>query len=106
MKVFHVEVRRFALLAAATFLIPILGCSGSHPGVWKQAEIEKEIKERLHLTEISMTGDAASGYTATGTDTNGEPFKVTIKQFPAEKKLTYKAEGGRGTVEEGKVEFK
>ena len=59
----------------------------------------------LRLTEISLTSDPAGGYTGSGKLADGETLKLKVTQDPAAKRLSWKAEGDRGTFEDGSYEF-
>ncbi|WP_157593997.1 hypothetical protein [Rubripirellula obstinata] len=46
---------------------------------------------------------ASGGLTGSGTDAEGQTYKITVTQDPAAKELSYVAEGDRGATEEGSI---
>jgi len=86
-------------------LLGISGCEKSHPGNYAQPEVEAQLKKSLKLTELQITADPGGGYTGTGKTADGESLKLKITQDLSSKRLSWKADGDRGTIEEGKYEF-
>ncbi len=81
------------------------GCNRPNPGTFSQPEVEAQVMKSLKLTEISLTADPAGGYTGSGKLADGETMKLKITQDPNAKRLSWKAEGDRGTFEDGSYEF-
>ena len=81
------------------------GCQRSNPGNYSQQEVEAQIKKSLKLTEIQLSPDPAGGYTGSGKTADGEGFKMKITQDAIQKSLKWKADGNRGTIEEGSFSF-
>lgn len=78
-----------------------VGCgTRANPGMWSEADIESNIKQKMDLEELDVVR-SADGYTGTGKNYDGETFSLTIKQDAAASKLEYTAVGDRGTNEQG-----
>ncbi len=87
------------------FCVAVSGCSKQNPGTYGQPEVEAQVIKSLKLSEIQLTVDPAGGYSGTGKTADGESYKLKIMQDAAMKRLSWKADGDRGTIEEGKFEF-
>ena len=99
-------VRSLMALSTAFALILALcsGCNSFDPSKWDQEQISKEIKEKHNLTELTLTpSEGGGGYTGTGKEASGESFKITVTQNAAEKSVSYKLDGDRGSIFENKV---
>ena len=59
----------------------------------------------LKLSELHITVDPSGGYSGTGKTADGESYKLKITQDASMKRLSWQADGDRGTIEEGKFEF-
>ena len=98
-------VRLILPICILLFSIASSGCQRSHPGNYSQQEVESQVKKSLKLTEIQLTPDPAGGYTGNGKTADGEGFKLKITQDSVQKSLKWKAEGNRGTIEDGSFSF-
>ena len=87
------------------FSVAISGCERRHPGNYPQPEVEAQVMKSLKLTEIQITADPAGGYSGTGKTADGESFKLKLTQDVAQKSLNWKADGDRGSIEEGSFKF-
>ena len=87
------------------FSVAISGCERRHPGNYPQPEVEAQVMKSLKLTELQITADPAGGYSGTGKTADGESFKLKLTQDAAEKSLSWKADGDRGSIEEGSFKF-
>jgi hypothetical protein len=82
-------------------LLLAAGCADTNnPGSWDQAKVATQMKSSLKLTEVSLS-PAAGGFSGTGKAEDGETYKITVTQDPANKRLDWKAEGDRGSNEDG-----
>lgn len=97
--------RHILLICLLVFPVAISGCERSHPGNYKQPEVEAQVIKSLKLTEIQIAADPAGGYSGTGKTANGESFKLKLTQDVAQKSLKWKADGDRGSMEEGSFKF-
>lgn len=79
-----------------------LGCNTFDPSKWDKDQVSKEITEKHNLTELTLK-PAEGGFSGTGKDAGGETFKITVKQNAAEKSVSYKLDGDRGSILENKV---
>ena len=95
----------FRILCIFILCVAASGCTTSNPGTYAQPEVEAQVIKSLKLSEIRLATDPAGGYTGTGKNSDGESFKLKITQDAALKRLSWKADGDRGTIEEGKFEF-
>ena len=98
-------VRLILLICMLAFSIALSGCQRSHPGNYSQQEVEAQVKKSLKLTEIQLVPDPAGGYSGSGKTADGEGFKLKINQDATLKSLNWKAEGNRGTIEDGRFSF-
>ena len=98
-------VRHILPICVLVFFVAITGCEWSHPGNYPQPEVEAQVKKSLKLTEIQITADPGGGYTGTGKTADGESFKLKLTQDVAQKSLNWKADGDRGSIEEGSFKF-
>ncbi len=57
------------------------------------------------MNQQNITVDPSGGYTGTGKTADGESYKLKITQDAEMKRLSWKADGDRGTIKEGKFEF-
>ena len=87
------------------FAVSISGCAKTHPGNYAQPEVEAQLKKSLELIEIQLTRDPAGGYSGTGKNAEGETYKLKISQDEALKRLIWKADGDRGDLREGNLQF-
>ena len=98
-------VRLILPICILMFSIAISGCQRSHPGNYSQQEVEAQVKKSLKLTEIQIVPDQAGGYSGSGKTADGEGFKLKITQDATQKSLNWKADGNRGTIEDGSFKF-
>ena len=98
-------VRHILPICLLVFFVAITGCERSHPGIYTQSQVEAQVMKSLKLTEIQITTDPAGGYTGTGKTAAGESFKLKLTQDVAQKSLNWKADGDRGSIEEGSFKF-
>ncbi|MFM7059094.1 MAG: hypothetical protein ACKO2P_19460 [Planctomycetota bacterium] len=80
-----------------------VGCASETPGTWKQPKVEAEVVQRLKLTSISLS-PVSGGFEGTGTAQDGETYRLKIAQDSAKGRLSWVAEGDRGSEEEGSIE--
>ena len=98
-------VRLILPICILMFTITISGCQRSHRGNYSQQEVEAQVRKSLKLTEIQLVPDPAGGYSGNGKTADGEGFKLKISQDATKKSLNWKAEGNRGTIEDGSFSF-
>ena len=98
-------VRLISPICILMFSIAISGCQRSHPGNYSQQEVEAQVKKSLKLSEIQIAPDPAGGYSGSGKTADGEGFKLKISQDAVQKSLKWKAEGNRGTIEDGSFSY-
>ncbi len=98
-------VLRIPPLSLLLLYVAIAGCSKPNPGTYAQPDVEAQVMKSLKLSEIQLTVDPSGGYTGKGKTVDGESYKLKIMQDATLKRLSWKADGDRGTIEEGKFEF-
>ncbi|HUP81807.1 MAG TPA: hypothetical protein VM260_24870 [Pirellula sp.] len=98
-------VRFISPFCILMFSIAISGCQRSHPGNYSQQEVEAQVKKSLKLLEIQLAPDPAGGYSGRGKTADGEGFTLKISQDAVQKSLKWKAEGNRGTIEDGSFSY-
>ncbi len=81
--------------------ISLPGCS-DNPGSWPQPKVEAKVAESLDLSQITLTPGTEQGvFTGTGKHAGGETFKLTVTQNASDKRISWEADGDRGTSEVG-----
>ncbi len=107
--------RRTALCPIGSALLLCLsltlaGC-GDNPGAWPQEKLAEYVKESLvregvEVTGVTLTAKAGGGFEGTSQAVGGEKFKLLVTQDPAAHRLTWDAQGDRGSFFDGSYELK
>lgn len=95
-------------MIARVFLVSLIalslvGCA--HPGNWDAAKVKAHIEKSMELTDFTLEPSGKGVFTGTGKAADGETYKLTVTQDEANKRLSWKYEGDRGTVGDEKYEF-
>ncbi len=94
-------IARIWLVSLISLLL--VGCS--HPGNWDAAKVKAHISSSMELTELSLEPSGTGTFIGKGKTADGETYKVTATQDEANKRLSWKYEGDRGTFGDEKYEF-
>ena len=100
-----IMVFRILTVCVLMFAVLISGCTKIHPGNYAQPKVEAQVMKSLELIEIQLTPDPAGGYSGTGKNAEGETYRLKIFQDEALKRLSWKADGDRGDMREGNIQF-
>ena len=111
----HAEIARLRWLpllglSLAVVLLAAAGC-GDNPGTWPKEKLSEHVKQSLidqgiDVTEVSLTESESGGYEGTGKVAGGETLKLSVTQDPAAHRITWDAEGDRGSILDGSYELK
>ena len=98
-------IAKFPILVVASLIMLLPGCA-DNPGKWAVDRVEAKMIERFELEEVSLEKSPSGEIVGTGKTGDGEtmPFKLT--QDPVAHRLSWEAEGDRGTFEDGFFELK
>ncbi len=93
--------RYLSILPCLLTLLLATGCAETNnPGSWNKEKVETQMKSSLKLAEIALA-PATGGFSGTGKAQDGETYKITVTQDPTKNRLDWKAEGDRGSNEDG-----
>jgi hypothetical protein len=108
---FHVNSGRGTLLALLLLLgLSLVGC-GDNPGKWPKEKVVEYVKQSLieqgmDVTEVKLSDKAGGGFEGTGSVAGGETLKLTVVLDADDHRLTWDAEGDRGSVLDGSYQLK
>lgn len=88
----------------------LAGCA-ENPGKWPKEKVAEYVKESLtreglEMTEVTLTEREGGGFEGSGTAADGETLKLVVTQDPAAHRLTWDAQGDRGSFLDGSYELK
>ncbi len=94
----------------ALAVVSIAGC-GDNPGKWPKEKLSEHVKQSLvdqgvEVTEVNLTEKEAGVFEGTGKVVGGETLKLVVTQDPAAHRLTWDAQGDRGSFLDGSYELK
>lgn len=97
-------------LCLAMALMAAAGC-GDNPGKWPKAQLSEHVKQSLigegvDVTEVTLTEKESGVYDGVGKVAGGETLKLNVYQDPAAHRITWDAEGDRGSILDGSYELK
>ncbi len=97
-------------LCWALAILSMAGC-GDNPGRWPMEKLSEHVKQSLvdqgvEVTEVNLTEKAPGVFEGTGQVAGGETLKLLVTQDPAAHRLTWDAEGDRGSFLDGSYELK
>jgi hypothetical protein len=100
------------LSAVVIFAVCLLvsGCA-DNPGTWPQDKVatlvkDSLVKDGLEVTEISLSPKDGGGFEGTGSVAGGETVKLVVTQDAAARRISWDAEGDRGSYFSGSYELK
>lgn len=100
------------LAAGLIFVLCLLitGCA-DNPGTWPQDKLADHVKaslveDGLEVTEISLSPKEGGGFEGTGSVAGGETVKLVVTQDAAARRISWDAEGDRGSYFSGSYELK
>ncbi|HVU89624.1 MAG TPA: hypothetical protein VHD36_20005 [Pirellulales bacterium] len=70
-------------------------------GTWNKSQVETYLKDALKLSEVSLAPAVGDDYTGTGKGTDGQNYKMKIKQVPGGIACEFETENGRGRISFG-----
>ena len=97
-------------LCLAWLVLSISGCA-DNPGKWPKEKLSEHVKQSLidqemDMTEVSLTEREGGGYEGTGKVADGETLKLVVTQDPIARRISWDAEGDRGSFLNGTYELK
>ncbi len=106
------KLRRLPLvgLCLAVVFLTAVGC-GDNPGTWPKEKLSEHVKQSLvaegvDVTEVSLTQKESGVYDGVGKVAGGETLKLNVYQDPGLHRITWDAEGDRGSILSGSYELK
>lgn len=80
-------------------LVGLSGCK-DNPGKWPPEKVAEKVSSSLNVTGLALTA-TDQGLEGTGKNPDGETFSVVVTLHPESNEIRWKAEGDRGSIEEG-----
>ncbi len=90
-------------------LLCLGGCQ-DNPGTWPVEKVTEQVEQSLagqevRLVEISLSATASGSFEGVGKAEDGETFQLSVTQDAAAQRLTWKANGDRGSILDGYYEI-
>lgn len=107
-----VQAGRVPLLGLVlAFVVLITAGCGDNPGKWPKEKLGEHVKQSLiaqgvEVTAVELTEKEAGVFEGTGSVADGETLKLIVTQDPAAHRITWDAEGDRGSFLDGSYELK
>jgi hypothetical protein len=92
-----------AILAIAMIMPTLPGCSQKNPGAMNKAEVEAFMKDRLKLSEISLTDKGEGAFSGTGKKNNGSSYSLEVTLDEKGRRIEWKTTDEKGVVGGGFV---
>lgn len=87
------------LLFVCLICFSLIGCTPAlNPGNWDQARVEKHLKEKHNLVEVTLSPEAQGGFTGSGKTSEGEIYNFKVTQDATAKRLSWEFKSDRGDV--------
>ncbi len=102
--------KKIALASMVCVALTIAGC-GDNPGKWPKEKLREHVKESLikegmEMTEVTLAERDGGGFEGTGKVAGGETLKLIVTQDAAQHRITWDAQGDRGSLLDGSYELK
>jgi hypothetical protein len=91
------------LLWTLAALLLLVGCSQKNLGAMNKEEVEAFMKDRLKLTEISLTENPDGTFGGTGKKADGSKHSIEVTLDPKDQRIEWKVRDAKGNVSGGFV---